>query len=101
MGIPQLFEVIQDYEESILVAQLAEEHYRRHNRPLRIAVDEADWRFNNVTQAQVYAIREGKDYPNAINCVWRYRAQPPTRHTKGKRKSCSTESAVSSLWAYS
>ncbi|KAF1921501.1 hypothetical protein BDU57DRAFT_51319 [Ampelomyces quisqualis] len=61
MGIPQLFDVIKDYEESVPIAQLAEDHQRRHGRPLRIAVDEADWRFNNVTQAQVYAIRETSD----------------------------------------
>lgn len=54
----RLFNVIKDYEESTPIAQLAEEHHRRRGRPLRIAVDEADWRFNNVTQAQVYAIRE-------------------------------------------
>jgi hypothetical protein len=30
---------------------------------LRIAVDEADWRFNNVTQAQVYKIRDGVCFP--------------------------------------
>ncbi|KAH7384236.1 hypothetical protein DE146DRAFT_769964 [Phaeosphaeria sp. MPI-PUGE-AT-0046c] len=61
MGIPQLFDVVRDYEETIPIAQLAEEHHQRHGTPLRIAVDEADWRFNNVTQAQVYAIRAASD----------------------------------------
>lgn len=31
------------------IALLAEAHFREHGRPLKIAVDEADWRFNNVT----------------------------------------------------
>jgi Holliday junction resolvase YEN1 len=57
-----LFDTIRDYEESVPVAQLAEEHHRRHGKPLRIAVDEADWRFNNLTQAQVYAIRDSMYY---------------------------------------
>jgi len=50
--------VIKDYDKSVPIAQLAEEHYQNNNRPLRVAIDEADWRFNNVTQAQVYAIRD-------------------------------------------
>ncbi|KNG46629.1 beta-lactamase-like protein [Stemphylium lycopersici] len=46
-------------EESVPIAQLAEEHHQCHGRPLRIAVDEADWRFNNLTVQQVHAIRDG------------------------------------------
>ncbi|KAH3913214.1 hypothetical protein HBH56_113250 [Parastagonospora nodorum] len=61
MGIPQLFDVIKDHEEVVPIAQLAEDHHRRYGRPLRIAIDEADWRFNNLTQAQVYAIRDTSD----------------------------------------
>ncbi|KAL5120047.1 hypothetical protein ACEQ8H_002145 [Pleosporales sp. CAS-2024a] len=61
MGIPQLFDVIKDHEEVVHIAQLAEDHHRQYGRPLRIAVDEADWRFNNLTQAQVYAIRDTSD----------------------------------------
>ncbi|KAF2825978.1 hypothetical protein CC86DRAFT_37249 [Ophiobolus disseminans] len=61
MGIPQLFDVIREYDRSTPVAQLAEEHYQRHGTPLRIAVDEADWRFNNLTQAQIYTIRDTSD----------------------------------------
>lgn len=54
----RLWDVIRDHEEVIPIARLAEDHYKEHGRPLRIAVDEADWRFNNLTQAQVYAIRD-------------------------------------------
>ncbi|CAN9268483.1 unnamed protein product [Alternaria alternata] len=58
MGLTALWDTIKKHEESVPVAQLAEEHHRRHGRPLRIAVDEADWRFNNLTVQQVYTIRE-------------------------------------------
>ncbi|KAF1830088.1 hypothetical protein BDW02DRAFT_116872 [Decorospora gaudefroyi] len=58
MGLPALWDMIRRHEESIPMAQLAEEHHRRHGKPLRIAVDEADWRFNNLTAQQVYTIRE-------------------------------------------
>ncbi|KAF2653817.1 hypothetical protein K491DRAFT_500378 [Lophiostoma macrostomum CBS 122681] len=60
MGIPNLWDVIKDHDHSVPIAQLAEEHHRQHRRPLRVAIDEADWRFNNLTQQQVYAIREKK-----------------------------------------
>ena len=39
----RLFEIIKDYDVSVPIAQVAEEHQRRHGRALRIAVDEADW----------------------------------------------------------
>ncbi|EUC46287.1 hypothetical protein COCMIDRAFT_36119 [Bipolaris oryzae ATCC 44560] len=58
MGIPALWDTIRRYEEAVPIAQLAEDHHRRHGKPLRIAVDEADWRFNNLTPQQVYAIRD-------------------------------------------
>jgi len=53
----RLFDVIRDYDKSIPIAQLAEEHHESHGKPLRIAVDEADWRFNNVTTEFVYSIQ--------------------------------------------
>lgn len=37
--------------------KLASDHFRETGRPLRIAIDEAGWRFNNLTDAQVAAIR--------------------------------------------
>ena len=58
MGINCFWDVIKEVEEVVNVAQLAERHYNQYGRPLRIAIDEADWVFNNVTEAQVYAIRE-------------------------------------------
>ncbi|KAI2484028.1 XPG-I multi-domain protein [Pyrenophora tritici-repentis] len=58
MGIPALWDTIKKYEECVLLAELAEAHHRSHGKPLRIAVDEADWRFNNLTQQQVYTIRQ-------------------------------------------
>ncbi|KAF3042994.1 hypothetical protein E8E12_009886 [Didymella heteroderae] len=56
--LPRLWDVIRDHEQVIPIARLAEDHFKEHGRPLRIAVDEADWRFNNLTQARVYAIRD-------------------------------------------
>ncbi|CAA9959737.1 hypothetical protein PTMSG1_03145 [Pyrenophora teres f. maculata] len=58
MGIPALWDTIKKYEECVPLAELAEAHHRSHGKPLRIAVDEADWRFNNLTPQQVYTIRE-------------------------------------------
>jgi Holliday junction resolvase YEN1 len=58
LTVGRLWDTIRDYEQSIPIAQFAEEHFERHGRPLRIAIDEPDWRFNNVTRQQVYAIRE-------------------------------------------
>jgi Holliday junction resolvase YEN1 len=52
--------VIKEFDKSVLIAQLAEEHHQQNGRPLRVAIDEADWRFNNLTQAQVYAIRDSR-----------------------------------------
>lgn len=58
MGIPRLWDVIKDQDRSVPIACLAEDHFRQHGRPLRLAVDEVDWRFNNLTVQQVYKIRE-------------------------------------------
>ncbi|KAF2278258.1 PIN domain-like protein [Westerdykella ornata] len=63
MGIKDFWEVVREQDHIIPLAQLAEEHFRTHGRRLRIAVDEADWRFNNLTQAQVYTIREKSNEP--------------------------------------
>ncbi|KAK8179715.1 PIN domain-like protein, partial [Phyllosticta citribraziliensis] len=45
------------------IAQLASDHFRRTGRPLRIAVDEAGWRFHNLNEHQVKGIL--KETPNA------------------------------------
>lgn len=60
MGITALWDVIKDEDRSVPIAQLAEDHFKEHGRPLRIAVDEADWRYNNLTTQQVYMIRESE-----------------------------------------
>jgi Holliday junction resolvase YEN1 len=60
MGITALWDVIKGEVHSVPIAQLADAHFNKHGRPLRIAVDEADWRFNNLTPQQVYMIRESK-----------------------------------------
>ena len=54
----RLWDNIRNFEGVKPIAQLAEEHYEEHGRPLQIAVDDADWRFNNLAMAQVYAIRD-------------------------------------------
>ena len=61
-NITRLWNIIKDEDRTFPVAQLAEEHFRQHGRPLRIAVDEADWRFNNLTSDQVYVIRASLSY---------------------------------------
>ncbi|KAF2438962.1 PIN domain-like protein [Karstenula rhodostoma CBS 690.94] len=63
MGITALWDVIKGEDHSVPIAQLAEAHFKKHGRPLRIAVDEADWRFNNLTAQQVYMIRETSNEP--------------------------------------
>ncbi|KAF2873803.1 PIN domain-like protein [Massariosphaeria phaeospora] len=62
MGIP-IWDLIKEQDHSVPTAQLAEEHYKKHGRPLRIAVDEADWRFNNLTSQQVFIIRQKSNQP--------------------------------------
>jgi Holliday junction resolvase YEN1 len=52
-----LRETIEACEEIVPVAQLADAHFRDHGRPLKIAIDEADWRFNNVPPDRVASIR--------------------------------------------
>lgn len=46
------------------LAKLVEEHYLKDGlkRPLKIAVDEAHWRFNNVSPQQVAMIRRSKQH---------------------------------------
>ncbi len=47
MGIPGLWGILGDGDVTSL-ANLATDFLERHGRPLRIAVDEAAWRFNNL-----------------------------------------------------
>jgi hypothetical protein len=40
------------------IARLAAEHFEQHRRPLRIAIDEPYWWFNNVTKEQEASFRK-------------------------------------------
>ncbi|TIA08807.1 hypothetical protein D6C80_09014 [Aureobasidium pullulans] len=55
------------------LAQLSTEHYKKHNRPLRVAIDEAGWRFHNLNDAKVAAIRQKVPEANPIEkaILWR------------------------------
>lgn len=51
------------------IADYAAEFFNKHHRPLRIAVDEAGWRFKNLNAHQVEAIRESESAANPIEKV--------------------------------
>nr|OQO18136.1 hypothetical protein B0A51_15208 [Rachicladosporium sp. CCFEE 5018] len=72
MGIAGLWDVIGDGEVTT-IADFATRHFEKEGRPLRIAVDEAGWRFNNLTDAQVVQIREKEAAANPIEktILWR------------------------------
>jgi Holliday junction resolvase YEN1 len=72
MGIHGLWEVI-GRGDLVSLAQYATDHYKQHGRPLRVAVDEPGWRFNNLTPAQVAFIRSKEPAANPIekNIMWR------------------------------
>ena len=55
------------------IADYAAQHFRKHGRPLRIAVDEACWRFTNLTPEQVEKIRDGEPAANPVEktILWR------------------------------
>lgn len=95
MGITGLWEVIKGEDHSVPIAELTETHFKRHGRPLRIAVDEADWRFNNLTPQQVYMIRESKKKGTFIVIHSNCGSQPPMNQlTKASRSPCSTVSVA-------
>lgn len=72
MGIHGLWDVI-GRGELVTLSKLATEHFNQHGRPLRIAVDEPGWRFNNLTPQQVEFIRSKEPAANPIekNIMWR------------------------------
>ncbi|KEQ68839.1 PIN domain-like protein, partial [Aureobasidium namibiae CBS 147.97] len=55
------------------LAQLSTDHWNQHKRPLRVAIDEAGWRFHNLSDAQVAAIRQKVPEANPIEkaILWR------------------------------
>lgn len=72
MGINGLWDVI-GKGELVSLAKYATDHFNRHGRPLRVAVDEPGWRFNNLTPQQVEFIRSKEPAANPIekNIMWR------------------------------
>ncbi|WPG99953.1 PIN domain-like protein, protein [Acrodontium crateriforme] len=72
MGITGLWDVLGE-GEVVELAKLSTDHFQKHRRPLRIAVDEAGWRFHNLTAQQVFAIRQREPAANPIEKAILYR----------------------------
>lgn len=72
MGIAGLWDVLGQGEIHDL-EDYAAEHFKRYRRPLRIAVDEACWRFCNLSDSQVQEIRKNEEAANPIEktIFWR------------------------------
>lgn len=70
--IKRLWDVLGD-GEVLPIAEYAAKHFETYKRPLRIAIDEAGWRFNNLTDFQVAKIREKEPAANPIEktILWR------------------------------
>lgn len=66
MGINGLWDVIGD-GQVISIAKYASDHFEKHGRPLRIAIDEAGWRFNNLNDHQVKQIRGSESRTTTSN----------------------------------
>lgn len=72
MGINGLWDVI-GRGEIVSIAKYATDHFNQHGRPLRVAVDEPGWRFNNLTPQHVEIIRKKEPAANPIEktVMWR------------------------------
>ena len=72
LTVRRLYDIIGEGEVHSL-ADYAAQHWQQYKRPLRIAVDEACWRFTNLTPEQVQKIREGEPAANPVEKVilWR------------------------------
>ncbi|EME85424.1 uncharacterized protein MYCFIDRAFT_206519 [Pseudocercospora fijiensis CIRAD86] len=72
MGINGLWQVL-GHGEVTELADYAAAHFKKHHRPLRIAVDEACWRFRNLNDEQVANIRNGEPAANPMEktILWR------------------------------
>lgn len=72
MGINGLWDVI-GKGELVTLAKYATDHFNQYGRPLRVAVDEPGWRFNNLTPQQVQFIRSKEPAANPIEktIMWR------------------------------
>ena len=55
------------------IADFAAEHFKKHGKPLRVAVDEACWRYTNLTPEEVEKIRQGEPAANPVEktILWR------------------------------
>lgn len=51
------------------LADYAKRHFEKHKRPLRIAVDEACWRFTTFSDEKVAAIREKEAVSRALSYI--------------------------------
>ncbi|EFQ27189.1 uncharacterized protein GLRG_02360 [Colletotrichum graminicola M1.001] len=58
MGIYHFWNVVNEAGRERSLAQWAAKHLKEHGRPLRIAIDEAHWRFKNITDAKEAEIQE-------------------------------------------
>ncbi|KAM3423869.1 hypothetical protein BST61_g1265 [Cercospora zeina] len=72
MGITGLWDVLGKGDVH-RIEDYAAAHWGAHKRPLRIAVDEACWRFSNLNAEQVARIREGEAAANPVEktILWR------------------------------
>jgi len=72
MGISGLWDAI-GRGEVVSIAKYATDHFNKHGRPLRVAVDEPGWRFNNLTPQQIEMIRKKEPAANPIErtVMWR------------------------------
>ncbi|KAF2670896.1 PIN domain-like protein [Microthyrium microscopicum] len=68
MGITGIWPYLGD-GEVVPIVQLASEHFQRYGRPFRIAIDEAQWRFNNLNDGQVANIRKSSDAAQFSNPI--------------------------------
>jgi len=61
MGIPELWQLFDKSPTPVCevryLADLSAQYFQKHGRPMRIAVDEAGWRFKNLTDKQVEFVR--------------------------------------------
>ncbi|KAF2436066.1 hypothetical protein EJ08DRAFT_603010 [Tothia fuscella] len=65
MGLSGIWEVLGEGELKSL-AELSAEYFQKNGRPLRIAVDEVNWRFKNINQHGIKAIQEKVAAANPI-----------------------------------
>ena len=68
MGITGLWTILGE-GEVCSIADYAATFFKEHNRPLRIAVDDACWRFTNLTPEQVHKIQEQEPAANPVEKV--------------------------------